>query len=220
MITQRRSAAGEAGFTLLEITIILAVIAILGLVLAPSIINFLNQSRLARARSDVEVLGAAVEEFFRDNGFFPQYTDGDRSRRIRLLVSPGAVSEAQAGAEGWALVTPGEVDLISNQLINNRPSFGLSGYPLKTTVSGSGWNGPYTSSDLQSDPWGNRYVINVEFLSVMTGAVEADGVQEKRAVWALSAGPDGIIDTLYPSATQQLIGNAAASPLDISARIQ
>ncbi len=220
MITRRRRAAGEVGFTLLEITIILAVIAILGLVLAPSIINFLNQSRLARARSDVEVLGAAVEEFFRDNGFFPQYTDGDRSRRIRLLVSPGAVSGAQAGAEGWALVTPGEVDLISNQLINNRPSFGLSGYPLKTTVSGSGWNGPYTSSDLQSDPWGNRYVINVEFLSVMTGAVEADGVQEKRAVWALSAGPDGIIDTLYPSATQQLIGNAAASPLDISARIQ
>lgn len=220
MITRRPRAAGEAGFTLLEITIILAVIAILGLVLAPSIINFLNQSRLARARSDVEVLGAAVEEFFRDNGFFPQYADGDRSRRIRLLVSPGAVSEAQSGAEGWALVTPGEVDLISNQLINNRPSFGLSGYPLKTTVSGSGWNGPYTSSDLQSDPWGNRYVINVEFLSVMTGAVEADGVQEKRAVWALSAGPDGIIDTLYPSATQQLIGNAAASPLDISARIQ
>lgn len=216
----RRGVGDTRGFTLLEITIILAVIAILGLVLAPSIVNFLNQSRLARAQNDVEVLADAVVEFFGDTGFFPQYADGQRTRTIRLLVSPGAVGEAQAGSESWGLVAPDQIDLIANQLINNRPSFGSSGYPLKTTLSGSGWNGPYVSSDLQSDPWGNRYVINVEYLSVMMGAVEADGVQVKRAVWALSAGPDGVFDTLYPTASQQVVGSAAASPLDLSKRIQ
>lgn len=216
----RRALRRQRGFTLLEITIILAVIAILGLILAPSILNFLNQSRLARAQNDVQVLADSVQEFFRDTGFFPKYADASRSRGVRLLVSPGSVGEAQPGAEPWTLTDPGAIDWIANQLVNNRPSFGAAGYPLKTTASGSGWNGPYISTDLDSDPWGNRYVIDIEFLSVMPGAVEMDGIQEKRAVWALSAGPDGIFDTLYPSTGQQLISSASASPLDISARIQ
>ncbi len=218
---QPRPAQADArGFTLLEITIILAVIAILGLLLAPSIINFLNQSRLARAQNDVEILAEAVYEFFNDTGFFPQWGDAERTRRISLLVSAGAVPDVEPGAGGWAVVAPDAIDRITNQLINNRPSFGSRGYPLKTAASGSGWNGPYMSADLLPDPWGNRYVVNVEFLSVMPGALEADGFQQKRAVWALSAGPDGVVDTLYPSSTQQLISNASASTLDISARIQ
>jgi len=117
-------------------------------------------------------------------------------------------------------VAPDRLDRITNQLINNRPSFGGRGYPLKTAAGGSGWNGPYMSADLQADPWGNRYMVNVEFLSVMPDAVEADGVQQKRAVWALSAGPDGTVDTLYPDVARQLVSNAAASPLDISKRVQ
>ena len=83
-----------------------------------------------------------------------------------------------------------------------------------------GWNGPYLASRLPEDPWGNRYVINVEHLSSSIDAMEADGVQEKRAVWVLSAGPDGIFDTIYPTPSSQLLSNAVASPADISARIQ
>lgn len=215
-----RVSAQEEGFTLLEITIILAVIAILALILAPSILNFLNQSRLARAQNDVQVLADGVKEFFRDTGFFPKYADAGRRRGVRLLVSPGAVGRAQPGSEPWTLTTPDAIDVIANQLVNNKPSFGVAGYPLKSMASGSGWNGPYVSAELGADPWGNRYVINVEFLSVMPGALEADGIQEKRAVWALSAGPDGFFDTLYPTTDQQLISDAAASPLDISARLQ
>jgi len=214
-----RPSSRERGFTLLEMTIILAVIAILGLILAPSVLNFLSQSRLARAHNDVEAIADAVKEFFRDSGFFPQYADGGRTQRIRLLVSPGAAGDAQPGAEGWTITDPGSIDLISNQLVNNRPSFGGIGYPLKMTASGSGWNGPYLSAVAEADPWGNRYAVDVEFLSVMPGAVEIDG-QEKRAVWALSAGPDGIFDTLYPGPTQQLISAAMASPTDIAVRIQ
>lgn len=210
----------QRGFTLLEITIVLAVIAILGLILAPSIVSFLNQSRLARAQNDVRAIGDAVVSFVEDNGFHPQWAEGQRVSRIQLLVSPGATGDAQPGAEPWLNTQPGSIDLIANQLINNRPSFGATGYPLKTALSGSGWNGPYLGARLQEDPWGNRYVINVEHLSNSIDAMEADGQQEKRAVWVLSAGPDGIFDTTYPTSTLQLRSNAAASPADISARIQ
>lgn len=213
-------ARSQQGFTLLEITLVLAVIAILGFVLAPSLLNFLNQSRHARARSDVEAIAEAVQEFFIDNGFFPQFADAARTQRIRLLVTPGAVGEAVPGATGWTVTDPSAIDLIANQLINNRPSYGGVGYPLRTSSSGSGWKGPYLSDSLQSDPWGNRYVVNVEFLSVLPGPIEMDGVQEKRAVWAMSAGPDGVFDTLYPDTTQQVLSVAAASPADIAKRIQ
>ena len=218
--SQARPTRDARGFTMLEITIILAVIAILGLILAPSVVNFLNQSRLARAQNDVQVLGDAVVDFLGDTGFFPRYADGGRQRPIRLLVSPGATGEALPGAEGWVLTATDVLDLISNQLVNNRPQFGNQGYPLKSFDSGPGWNGPYFAADLQADPWGNRYVINVEHLSAMLGAFEADGVQEKRAVWAISAGPDGVFDTVYPTTSQQLVSSASASPLDVSARIQ
>jgi type II secretory pathway pseudopilin PulG len=217
---RRGRARGAPGFTLLEITIILAVIAILGLILAPSVFNFLNQSRLARVQNDVRILADSVFEFFRDSGFHAQFADGQRQETIALLVSPGFVGEARPGAEPWLITDPSMVDFISNQLVNNRPSSGTIGYPLKTALSGSGWNGPYLNAHMQSDPWGNRYVINVGFLSVNPGAFEAGDVQQKRAVWALSAGPDGVFDTLYPTRDEQLLGNAAASPLDISARIQ
>lgn len=216
----RRQQAVEHGFTLLEITIILAVIAILGLILAPSVLNFLSQSRQARAQNDVEVLAEAVFDFFRDNGFFPQFADAGRTQPLRLLVSPGAAGDAQPGAEGWIDADASRIDLIANQLVNNRPSYGGVGYPLKTAASTSGWNGPYLDTDVDADPWGNRYVINVEFLSVMPTAVEFGGTQEKRAVWALSAGPDGIFDTPYPTTSLQLIGSAQLSLQDIGRRIQ
>lgn len=210
----------QRGFTLLEITIVVAVMAILGLILAPAIVSFLNQSRLARAENDVRTIADAVVEFVKDNGFHPQWADGQRGERIQLLVSPGALGEAQPGAESWLNTQPGSIDLISNQLVNNRPSFGATGYPLKQALSGTGWNGPYLASHLLEDPWGNRYVINVEHLSNSIDSMESDGVQEKRAVWVLSAGPDGIFDTAYPTSSSQLRSNAVASPADISARIQ
>lgn len=215
-----RKRSRQRGFTLLEVTLIAAVIAILVLVLAPSILNFLNQSRMARAQNDVQALADAVQQFFRDTGHYPRFRDAGRTQPIRLLVSPGAVGRAQPGAEPWTLTDLRSIDWVANQLVNNKPAFGDSGYPLKRSPAGSGWNGPYIPADLGSDPWGHRYVINVEFLSVMPGTMEADGVQEKRAVWVLSAGPDGVFDTPYPTADSQLVSDASASPRDISARIQ
>ena len=139
-----------------------------------------------------------------------------------LLVTPGAIPESgnPPATDFWVTSAPGDLDFVVNQLINNRPSFGTTGYPLKTTISSAGWNGPYLAGEVQADPWGNRYSINVEFLSVNLGATEADGVQEKRAVWALSAGPDGRVETTYPTDVDQLIGNAVLDPGDLGVRIQ
>lgn len=214
-------ASRHAGFTLLEITIILAVMAVLGLVLTPSVVSFINNSRLTRAQSDVQVLANAVAEFYEDNGFFPRYADPAKTQEIALLVTPGAVPASGQGAatERWTLEDPSLVDLVSNQLVNNRPGGGNVGYPLKVGIGATGWAGPYISSSVPEDPWGNRYAINVEFLEPMPGATEPNG-QEKRAVWALSAGPDGVVNTVYPTQSAQLISLVFLAPDDIGSRLQ
>ena len=208
--------------TFLEVTIIFLVIAMLGLTLRSAVTSFIHNSRMARAQSDVQMLADAVVDFYTDNGFFPQYGDAQRSIALQVLVSDGAVPQSNDDVRTipWGAVVATELDLISNQLVNNRPSFGLAGYPLMSGVSTLGWNGPYITSAVARDPWGNRYMINVEFLSVNPGATEAGGLQEKRAVWALSAGPDGVVGTVYPTATTQLISNAFLDPDDIAVRIQ
>src|SRR3954452_15360020 len=83
------------GFTLIELTVVLAVIVTLALILTPSVINFINDSRVARARTDTQTLSAAIIQFYRDNGFFPQWAlasnggPGTAANKVDLLVSPG-----------------------------------------------------------------------------------------------------------------------------------
>jgi hypothetical protein len=104
----------------------------------------------------------------------------------------------------------GTTDLFANHLVNNVP-----GYALKTTDAVPGWNGPYLSSLPQADPWGNRYMVNVVFLKPGGGMV-SEGGQTKRAVFVLSAGPDGMIQTPFEQdATNVVLGGD-----DILERIQ
>ena len=68
----RRRSAG--GFTLIELTVVLAVIVTLALVLTPSVTNFITDSRVARARRDTQTIATAIHQFFKDTGFFPQWS--------------------------------------------------------------------------------------------------------------------------------------------------
>ena len=71
----------------------------------------------------------------------------------------------------------------------------------------------YVSQPLRSDPWGNRYLVNMGVLQ----AGEADEAStEPRALWVLSAGPNGLIETVYAApALSAVVGGD-----DIGARIE
>jgi type II secretory pathway pseudopilin PulG len=190
----------------------LAVIVTLALVLTPSIINFINDSRVARTRSDTQTLSAAVIQFYRDNGFFPQWAvataggPGPPASSVDLLVSPGNVPTA-AVASSW---TTGSTDLLSDQLVANAP-----GFTARTATSTFGWNGPYLSSAIGADPWNNRYMVNVGLLDGTQGT-QAAGGGLKSAVWMISAGSNGAIETTY----SQPITIAVVGGDDIAIRIQ
>ena len=200
------------GFTLIELTVVLAVLVTLALVLTPSITNFINDSRVARTRTDTQTLATAVIQFYKDNGFFPQWSTanaggpGTAANKVDLLVSPGNVPTV-AAASLW---TTGQTSTIVAQLVANTPS-----YTLKTSSSPFGWNGPYLSSTVGADAWNNRYMINVGLIDTSQGTQTSGGVL-KSAVWVISAGANGQIETAY----SQPITTAAVSGDDIAVRVQ
>ncbi|MBI4581486.1 MAG: prepilin-type N-terminal cleavage/methylation domain-containing protein [Planctomycetes bacterium] len=213
---RKRPADGQArasgGFTLIELTVVLAVIVTLALILTPSIANFINDSRMARARNDAQSIVSAVVQFYKDNGFYPQWATADNggpgaaTSKVDLLVTPGN-TPASALATLWATGSSAE---LGGALMTNAP-----GYRLKQVGSAFGWNGPYLSSELGTDPWNNRYMVNVGLIDPAVAVASATGVP-KSAVWVISAGANGTVETLYTQAvTTAVIGGD-----DIGVRLQ
>ena len=202
----------RGGFTLIELTVVLAVIVTLALVIAPAIGGIVAEARLARAQRDCQNIASAIVVFYRDNGFFPSWRlaraggPGLPEHRLQLLVSPGRIPQEDQQTP-W---TTGLAGQLVEQLVTDSP-----GYALRGPTSQTGWNGPYFSTAINSDPWGNRYVVNIELLDSSATPITRSG-RIKAAVWVLSAGPDGFIDTPFV----QSILTAAPGGDDIGFRIQ
>ena len=203
---------GHHGFTLIELTVVLAVIVTLALIMTPSITNFISDARVARSRTDTQTIAAALLQFYKDTGFFPQWTaaasggPGLAGDRVDLLVSSGNVPAA-AAATPW---TTGTTDLLTDQLLSNAP-----GYTLRTATAPSGWNGPYLSTGMGADAWNNRYAVNVGLVDTTQGTQTSAGIT-KSAVWVISPGPNGQLETPYA----QPITTAAAAGDDLAVRVQ
>jgi prepilin-type N-terminal cleavage/methylation domain-containing protein len=227
MSRMKPSRRSEGGFTLIEMTVVLAVIVTLALVMTPSIANTINDSRAARAKQDCQTIASAITQFYRDNAFFPQWTtmSGTQAATIRsqsnlltLLSGPGNVpaTTSLAGAgitdqsdlAGWTLTA--NVGSLADQLMTD-----AVGYPLKAGNAEFGWNGPYLSSPIGSDPWNNRYMVNIGAADNAAGVQATDG-GVKKAVWVLSAGSNGVIETPF----SQSVLTAVVGGDDIAVRIQ
>jgi len=203
---------GSRGFTLIELTVVLAVIVTLALILTPSITNFISDSRVARTRTDTQTVASSIVQFYKDNGFFPQWAEataggpGTSASKVDLLISPGNTPTV-AVANPW---TTGTTAMLADQLMTNAP-----GYTLRNATAQFGWNGPYLSSTIAADAWNNRYAVNVGLIDTTAGAQTASG-DAKSAVWVISAGPNGQLETAY---LQPITASQAAGD-DIAVRVQ
>jgi type II secretory pathway pseudopilin PulG len=214
---------GEKGFTLLEVTIILLVLVILGSILLPVAERYIDLARIARVREDVQMLASLVELYkvdMCDSGF---RVDGDNpsvlgANRVDMLV--GSIGDTP---DWGTLASPNDfwkksgpdasqfVDTIDNQLILGDP-FGPAPdthdpYPRGgSNPQVCGWRGPYMTGPVLQDPWGNRYMINVAFLApydsgIRTYSVGSSANWAKANVFVLSAGPDEIVETPFVNYT-------------------
>jgi general secretion pathway protein G len=81
---------GEAGFTLVELLVMLTILVLLAALVGPRVIGYIGTSKAKTARIQIESLTAALQLYRIDNGSYPSSSQG-----LRALV------ERPANAAGW-----------------------------------------------------------------------------------------------------------------------
>src|SRR5438046_8678331 len=64
------------GFTLIEILVVIVVIAILATLVAPNVFQHVGAAKSATAKSQIEMMGAALDAYRLDNGRYPTTEQG------------------------------------------------------------------------------------------------------------------------------------------------
>lgn len=202
----------QKGYTLTEVAAVVAVTATLTAVALPVVIGKVDEGKVQRAVGDVQAIKSAVLSFLNDTGVPPFYSDttivaavtggsaialpteGGSDFEI-LSTDDGKKAEVATTITDWTLGTKeGSLD---DQLIKNGPR-----YP---TEGDSAWRGPYLH-EIKRDPWGQKYYLTVKWFSEPT---PTDATQ--KAVYVLSAGPNGIIETAFSQPIKDLDADSPAT---------
>lgn len=67
---------GKCGFTLIELLVVIVVIGVLASLVAPNVFQHVGSAKDATARSQIEMLGAALDAYRLDNGRYPTGQQG------------------------------------------------------------------------------------------------------------------------------------------------
>ena len=174
----------EKGFTLIEVVVVVAVIAILAAVLTPYITKYIDDSKIAKARNEVQVVAAAVTNAYKDLGRWPNRINAatDYAGLFTGTVLPAGT--LIGAATGWIAPAGATWSSLDTHLVTNGHTYPVAG--------DTKWAGPYAVA-LPLDPWGRPYIINAaNFTSAVVPPIP---------VWVLSAGPNGVVETNIAAVT-------------------
>lgn len=194
---------GRQGFTLIEVIVVAAIIAILAGILVPMIFNQIDESKKARALADTKSLQTALMMFQKDTGIFPYNVAPNAPNVTMLVTGDPALLAGDAGQLSALGYDPSTQQNIKDHLMDAATA--------KVIYADKKWNGPYLTS-LPVDPWNKPYMIPVGLLNPSFQDPNNPGQPYTGPVWILSAGPDGVFDT-------NINKNAAAGD-DIGTRIR
>lgn len=84
---RRRVRGGEAGFTLVEILVVITIIGLIMALVGPRVLNYLGESKVKAARIQVESFASSLDLFYLDAGRYPTTSEG----LAALAQRPGGV---------------------------------------------------------------------------------------------------------------------------------
>lgn len=83
----------QSGFSLIELLVVLAIIALLGAVVGPQVIKNLGRAKSDTAKIQIDDLGAALDLYYLDLGRYPTTNEGLSA----LISAPAALSAGWNG---------------------------------------------------------------------------------------------------------------------------
>src|SRR3989338_734186 len=221
------------GFTLPEVTAVVAITGTLAAVIVPVAVDQIEKGRFARAAMDVDSISSAASAFFRDTGEWPDrkgttpdfyyvLRSGNTVATFDLFSTTpttGNVKDPGVGLTNWNSFagTSGRADAMVNHLTFDNPG------NLGTTTNGYreqdvNWNGPYMPQ-VFNDPWGRNYLVYARAFyapsvsnigtSGETGFVQGGNI----FVWVISGGPNKVLET---NVTSPILNDEPQPEADVS----
>lgn len=68
--------SGEAGFTLIEMLVVITIIGLIMALVAPRVLNYLSESKEKAAKIQIESFGSALDLYYLDSGHYPTSAEG------------------------------------------------------------------------------------------------------------------------------------------------
>jgi general secretion pathway protein G len=137
-----RRVSFQAGFTLLEIMVVVFILGLLVTLVVPRVINAGVQAKRTKAGADVKAIAESLEMFKLENGFYPSTVDG-----LQMLVRPTSKA-THANRDGYLKKLP--IDPWGNEYayFSDGESFLVKSYGSDGQEGGSGEKADIVSDDL------------------------------------------------------------------------
>ncbi|MGH7166042.1 MAG: prepilin-type N-terminal cleavage/methylation domain-containing protein [Nitrospiraceae bacterium] len=188
----------RAGFTLIELILVVAVVAILAAILVPTVFSILDDSAITKGKADVKAIAAAVAKFRDDTGEYPtRYAAGALGTEVNLLYSGTVVpvaadfTPALGGGDPFNCATVTQCETFAFPFITNTSA--ANAYSTVATAK-KRWKGPYLSEN-SPDEFDDPYIVYVRRL-------RTDVVTTERA-WIVFAGQNKLYETTPGSTSAQ-----------------
>jgi general secretion pathway protein G len=84
----RAPGGGEAGFTLVEMLVVITIIGLIMALVGPRVLSYLSESKVKAAKIQIESFEAALDLYYLDNGAYPASNEGLKA----LVQRPGSAA--------------------------------------------------------------------------------------------------------------------------------
>jgi len=197
MTCTRKILGRRAGFTLIELILVVAVVAILAAILVPTVFSILDDAALTKGKADVKAVAGAIAKFRDDTGEFPTRLAGGASGTEVNLLYSGTVAPVvgdfspSTGMGLFDCAPATECETFQFPFITN--SSAANAYSTVPTAK-KRWKGPYLS-DNTTDEFDSPYIVYVSRLKTTP-------VTTERA-WIVFAGQNKVYETTPGSTSAQ-----------------